>query len=520
MKKKKLIIGIIFGVLLVAGVTYAILTWTSSKINIGLSSGCFDIDYTKGGDIVGSLKPIVAYDYVGKKEIVDGMGLSYVNIGIKSTCNIEGSGTIYLNVSELSDVFKSKNNDGYPLRYWILKNTSTESNISIDTLKGQSFDLLKAGAITTTGRIDLFTEKLSNKILNKYLIVIFINNNYVSNDMMGATFNATIGAEAEQLAPVVSGSSESTIKRLVLSKSNSTPNFSGVYRAPDNEVYSSEDDLGTSYYFRGAPSNNYVKFANKYWRIVRINGDGSIRMIYAGTSAHPNGYDDKNTNDLIIGKSAFNSSSDDNAYVGYMYGTPGSSTYEATHANTNDSEIKKMLDAWYDANLASYEQYIADAIYCNDRSLKEGTGIGTTETTYGIRSRINTAPSFKCPNQNDKFTKSTSIGNGKLTRMIGLLTTDEFNFAGGVTGVPGPSIVNDKYYLFASNNYHYWFMTPNHSYNYNGTSYVMIGVMTNSGYYMTKESNATDIGVRPVISLKSSAISGGIGTMDDPFVVG
>ena len=93
------------------------------------------------------------------------------------------------------------------------------------------------------------------------------------------------------------------------------------------------DAYGDSYYYRGNVTNNYVLFADKYWRIVRINGDGTVRVIYDGTSAHANG---ESSSDRQIGTSAFNSSYKDNAYVGYMYGQTGASTYAAAHANTNN----------------------------------------------------------------------------------------------------------------------------------------------------------------------------------------
>ena len=106
----------------------------------------------------------------------------------------------------------------------------------------------------------------------------------------------------------------------------------------ENLVCSAPDDYGTSYYFRGNVTNNYVKFAGYYWRILRINGNGSIRILYDGTVAHQNG---ESSIDRQIGESAFNENDNDNAYVGYMYGTPGSSTYEDTHANINDSTLKQ-----------------------------------------------------------------------------------------------------------------------------------------------------------------------------------
>lgn len=98
-----------------------------------------------------------------------------------------------------------------------------------------------------------------------------------------------------------------------------------------------------------------------------MNGDDSVRVIYDGTSAHTNG---ESSTDRRIGMSAFNSKDDDNAYVEYMYGKVGVSTYAETHANTNNSTIKTYIDTWYENNIkgTTNEQYIADIIFCNDRS--------------------------------------------------------------------------------------------------------------------------------------------------------
>ena len=291
-----------------------------------------------------------------------------------------------------------------------------------------------------------------------------------------------------------------------------------------NGIYEAEDDLGTSYYFRGAVENNYVYFANKYWRIIRINGDGTVRMIYAGTSAHDNGYNDSSARDTSIGTSAFNTNYNDNAYVGYMYGASGSSTYEATHTNTNNSTIKTIVDNWYQNNLSSYSQYIADAIYCNDRSVTPagsliGTGIGTENTAYSdyTRNWINHTPSLKCTNNNDKFTTSSTLGNGKLTYPVGLITLDEAAMAGGVAydEVNNSYITNTDYYLYTD--YFYWTMTPRV---FSGGD-AIVGLVSSDGslgYY--GRVNISSNSVRPVVSLKSDAITGGSGTKEKPFVVG
>ena len=307
-------------------------------------------------------------------------------------------------------------------------------------------------------------------------------------------------------------SSKEVLQRLDLSCSEETPNFTKTsIEDGTNGIYSAEDDLGTSYYFRGNVTNNYVKFANKYWRIIRINGDGTIRMIYAGTSAHANGYNDSSANDMSIGTSAFNSSNNDNTYVGYMFGTKGASTYANTHSNTTDSTIKTELDSWYETNIVNTgnEKYIADAIYCNDRSLLSGTGIGTKKTTYTAQTRIsNGQPTLKCANDSDKFTKSTTIGNGKLTKMIGLITSDEVMYAGEKYGV-----TNKEYYLYSGK--YYWTMTP-YSYSIGVARAGSVNGYGSLSYFRVND----NFPVRPVVSLKSDAISGESGTAESPFFVG
>ena len=334
------------------------------------------------------------------------------------------------------------------------------------------------------------------------------------NSQIGKTFNSKIVIDG-QAVYTESPAADETLDRLnklnsTITLSSGTPDFNKAsIDDKTNGIYIAKDDLGTSYYFRGNVTNNYVKFANKYWRIIRINGDGTIRMIYAGTSAHANGYDDSSANDMDIGISSFNPNFDDNIYVGYMFGTKGATTYANTHSNTTNSTIKTKIDSWYDTNIVNTgnEKYIADAIYCNDRSVSSGTGIGTTKTTYAAGTRLNNGtPTLKCTNNNDKFTKSITLGNGKLTRMIGLITSDEAMYAGGT------SSNNTEYYLYSGKIY--WTMAP-----YSSGSTTVVNCVNGQGYL--NENYARSAGnVRPVVSLKSDAISGGNGTAASPFLVG
>ena len=551
-KKKLIILGIIALTLVIIGTTYAILTWTSSKINLGLNSGCFTIDYTKGQDITNqSIKLINEEDLIsdGKFTIKDGIALTYANIGINSNCTIEGYGILKLNVTSLSDAFITGESKG-SLKYAVLKNTSSSSAITVTSLLNQSFDLVSRGSITKLGTIDILTEQLSNNEIYKYLIVVYTDNNLVGNDVIGSSFAGNISAEAYQGKL----GADYTLQRLhslnssIVLDTSKTPDFStvsgnngvkssiagGGSTIASNQgdgtkgIYSAEDDFGTSYYFRGAVENNYVKFGGYIWRIIRINGDASIRMIYAGTSAHANGYDDVSANDMSIGESAFNSSYNDNTYVGYKIGSTGSSTYANTHSNAGNSTIKTYIDNWYETNLKEYKYYLKDTIYCNDRKVVNinnvggmtltGDGTGTNESAYAGFNRIfvSHSPTLKCENKNDCFTVNNTIGNMELVYPIALATSDELVYAGaaGTDLATMTYIANTEFYLY--NGRFYWTMTP---FSFDGNGLATVGDLVLLGFAGNNPVGDSG-GVRPVVSLRTDAISGGSGTMNDPFVVG
>ena len=134
-------------------------------------------------------------------------------------------------------------------------------------------------------------------------------------------------------------------------------------------------------YYRGAVENNNVKFANFCWKIVRTTETGGVKLIYNGQSDE-NGRCNTTGSSTTIGNSAFNTNYNDNAYVGYMYGTAGSSTYEETHANINNSIVKTKIDEWYSKNMIDYTNKLEDTIWCNDRSYTKGTGIGIIATDF------------------------------------------------------------------------------------------------------------------------------------------
>ena len=380
-------------------------------------------------------------------------------------------------------------------------------------------------------------------------------------------------------------------------------------------LYKTTDDLGSTYFFRGDVTNNNVYFGGFYWKIIRINGDGTIRLIYNGTTPNATGIYTSINNTSY----QYNTRYQDPTYVGYMYGdsfsneeiisdethytilsaltkyyfadsyeydvtnkvfklkmsdenkkmTYGTFTemkdrfneypytcvstssaatcqallkvnrinpnnekniyvnyisypsisYEAIRKNNFDSNVKKIIDTWYKTNIVNnnLSSYIADNYFCNNRSLatnNDGDGHNLVPSTYFSTDwRLSTSNSNKtisltCDKQ-DKFSVSTSIGNGKLTYPIALITADEIALAGGRTGYK-----NSNFYLRADNTYNT--MSPSQFDSNAGTARVFY--LYPAGDLSNWSNVHYAYGVRPVINLNSNvSIKSGDGTMENPY---
>ena len=347
--------------------------------------------------------------------------------------------------------------------------------------------------------------------------------------------------------------------------------FATATTASDKGMHKTQDDLGTSYYFRGAVDNNWVKYGkytkdtfitkdsnnnysliescdgidicyklaskgdDMYWRIIRINGDNSIRMIYTGTSAPDNNTkvvmtERTNSSGYIratsAGMSKFNQNYDNAEYVGYMY------TIGEQHGTGKSSDIKTYLENWY-ANYTDLNKTgtkIIDQIYCNDRtaSTSESGTAGEisswastgTQYAYGAGLRLygdssNPSPSLKCTNATDKFTTTIAKGNGKLSYSVGLITADEVNMAGADNQFNS----NASYYLYIGS--YYWTGSPiafgrNQ---FGGGKSREFGVYDDGRLGTYDVSNDDDGMVRPVVSLSSESKLLGSGTYDDVYTV-
>ncbi len=294
-----------------------------------------------------------------------------------------------------------------------------------------------------------------------------------------------------------------TIDNIITAASpkNTTPNFANAAES-DEGVYKVSDGMygGTSYYWRGAVTNNYVKFAGKCWRIVRINGDGSMRLIYDGTTCHTNGT--KTTDSIAKTGAAYNISYDRSEYVGYTYTTGSQRTTSGSPSN-----LKTQNETWYSNNLASYASKIADGKYCNDRNI--GTSYSwssqTSSTFYyagydrsGAKNASSVSPTLSCP-----------LGD-VYTLKVGAITMDEVVMAGGKWRT-----ANSSFYLYNGN--FYWTMSP-----YNTSSVSQAGTFdVDPNGYLDWSRVSYNSGLRPVINLKPDTLfaAGGNGTQSNPYVV-
>ena len=303
-------------------------------------------------------------------------------------------------------------------------------------------------------------------------------------------------------------------------KAKPSPNFNTI-ATTDEGMFMMEDDDGESYYFRGTAPNNWVKFGKTgitpnegediYWRIVRINGDGSVRLIFSGIGSP------QTTGDATgIVRSVFNKSIDQARYSGYSY---GETSIDCTPPNCIDSTIKTYIENWFQNNLVDEEDKLQDNPFCIDKSIGEiPTNWTWANYVYGAASRVfretsqgSKNPQLKCPRAQDKYQKR----NGYLKYPIGLLTLDEASIAGGVGN---PNTANNQYYLYIGRNSLFWLGSPGAWGSFSSWTF---GSNVYSGRSFNTSGHLTIVLVyRPVSSLKSNILYvSGDGSINNPYIV-
>ena len=408
----------------------------------------------------------------------------------------------------IQDLVNTFVTNGY-LQYKI---TSTNNGYNMTEFK----DIPKSSVATDT--ILAYSASIDVGVTQSYTVEFkYANDESVDqSDDMGKKLSGTLF--------ITEGTEEPTLlSQLLADKSTvlTRTDFKALTTDNTNTLYTSTENSKTVYYFAGNATDNWVKFGKNasnqdlYWRIIRTNHDGSVRLLYHGTSTTA-------TDAVINTSTAFNTTDNDPMYVGYMYGTSGSLVNNRT--NTNNSTIKGVIDTWYAKNMTSYTKYLSTtAVYCNDRSNpKGGYNTGKTRFNYGTMTRLSTnrIPTFDCAATEDKFTVDTSTGNGKLTYPIALMTADEVNFAGGVyaaTNAPTWYYYNSAKGS-STGKTEWWLLSPSYWDGGNARVFFVVG-SSSPGYLNISDARGTR-GVRPVLSLKSCIkYSTGDGSASDPYTI-
>ena len=529
-KRLKLYYGLLITVLCIIVVSFAWfrLYLSQTENNTIASRTCFNTTLTEDTSKISLTDAFPITDE-------DGLKQPPFTFTIKNNCNSYDKVYITIDSTYRESTNTSYLKDNYMKVNISPKGTTTSKSVILGSQTLTDLENNKKGYIIINTGLKANEEK-------SYDLRIWMDSAVTTEQGLNKNWSGKIvvvSNAAEEPAPAPNGWYEVGNGTLLASLRNSieisepiTIPGTAISTADDALLASAVDDYGTSYYFRGAVKNNYVEFANKCWRIVRVGGDGSVKLILHNDNptgaANPCDAANNSASAAFARysgetyKSAFNTNYNDNAYVGFKYGTVGTSDYASAHANTNKSTILTNLEAWYDKNnLKDYEKVIADTVWCNDKTNvtdttydpygwnPNGLGYGTNITYYGATQRLvnknnsagGTGPSLKC--------------NGELNKInskVGLITADELALAGYAY-----MLENTTTYLQENATDTYWWSLAPSS--FDGSKAVVWGVDGSDGSFVNYSVDDSS-GVRPSISIVSSAtISGGTGTSEDPYIV-
>ena len=512
--KRKIYISLLVSVICIISVSYAffVLYLRQTDNNSVTALSCFTSTLTEENS---------AINLTNEFPIKDEDGMKKTPFTFKITNNCNNYVKAYITIDSLKE-----GTANYILSKYMKANVSTKgstdgTSLIIGTQNTKVLDNKHNGYIVKE-------VGLKSKESKEFDLRLWIDYDTTKEQAAGMTY-------LSQVVIVTEPGNEPTFAETILAnneiKTPITTPGAGISTADEALLASSEDDYGTSYYFRGAVTNNYVEFANKCWRIVRVGGDGSVKLILHNDNptgaANPCDAANNSASAAFARysgttyESTFNTNYNDNAYVGFKFGTVGSSTYEATHANTNNSTILTNLETWYTNNLKAYESVIDDNVWCNDKtnvtdttfnpygySNVNGLGYGTNRTYYGATQRLvsksnsagGTGPSLKCTGE-----------LSKITSKVGLITADELAFAGYAW-----NIGNTTTYLQENATDTYWWSLSPYNF-YDGFAFVW-RVVGSSGNFVNNGVSFAG-GVRPSISLKSTTNVTGEGTSSTPYII-
>ena len=245
----------------------------------------------------------------------------------------------------------------------------------------------------------------------------------------------------------------------------------GTVSTTNEGLLVSEDELGQTYYFRGSVDNNYVKMNNLMFRIVRINGDGSVRLVLDNTL-------------------------EDNSY--YLRRINKTNEY-LNNMIFDNSDIKKVLDEWYNTNLLSVDNYIASSNFCYDNAFYLQNESEYFTNSYD-RIYVSNAASLNCQ-------------EGIYVGKVGLLSIDEVIYAGA-----SKDDTNNSYYLYNPSILNNWWTMSSSKVNAQSNNVNNYLITSGGGIDLEGKLNSS-YGIRPVISLDKSVKVSGMGTLENPYEI-
>ncbi len=570
MKKREnivIIVVLIVMVISIIGVSYAAFRFsqTGNTANT-ITTGSITMTYTESSNTISINGALPTTDKTGTVRLNPGEYFDFnvsseitgdVNINYEISAKEVGDGTIDGSNIKL---YLTKLNDGGSEEALMVPETYNEES-SANDYTGRP-----------TGEMSLYTSSMNSSESNNYRLRMYVDEGYnPQGDGGGLTFSVRInvyGQAGDKYVPettreILEDNELQEEKTNMFNYASNGMYISGIgsiepeYSTDESQktagLYSMEDEDGTSYYYRGNVDNNNVQFGEyesdyyvyqshrsyyqslescteakvgqssgctrvklasagdkMYWKIVRVNGDGSLRLIYNGTSATPDNSDLAHS--YALGQVPYNLEYNEPKYTGYTYDRD---------TNETDSFIKREVDMWYENALGDtiYDNKVTGGRFCSDSSgYREETMLGNVFASFdrlgsafgklmGVEMQENVTPSLICPSTSESY-------GGSYRLKAGLITADELVLAGESFGVVGNSYLNP-----GESEIPYWTMTPT---DFNGGSAYVWRVDDYLGYDNVN-SNAININeseLRPVINVTTdNGFISGDGTASSPYVI-
>ena len=554
-RKEIIIIGvlILLMIVIIVGTSYAAFRYGGiGSTENSITTGAITMKYTETSNGITLSGALPTTDKTGTVRLTPG---EYFDFNISST--ITGNTNINYEISAKKE--DGNTIDGKYIKLYLTKINSdgTEEALMVPETYNE-----ETSANDYTGRpvneMSLYTSSMNSSENNNYRLRMYVDESYnPQGDGGGLTFTVKInvyGKAGDKYVPetttkILADNELQEEKENMFNYASNGDIITDPYEMttenhPEyvtNGLYSAEDEDGTSYYYRGNVNNNYVQFGEytsdyyvydnagsyfqtlescvtagteeqyctpiklasqgdkMYWRIVRINGDGSLRLIYNGTSTSATGQD------LVIGVGAYNLSYNDPKYTGYTYD------------NGTDSFIKKEVDTWYKNALGNtaYDSKVVGGRFCSDSSgYKPASEYGFSgldgANAFASYDRLvqagtgyakENSPTLKCPSTTESY-------GGSYRLKAGLITADELVLGGENYGVTTDSYLNP-----GESGIEYWSMTPS------GFSSDYAGVSDENEYLYDKIVTYSSA-VRPVINVTTdNGFASGDGTALSPYVI-